>query len=317
MKPNQSAALGLVYVALLAQTGCHQNSTGAPETKKPRLVFVTSGTNSFWQSASAGIEAAARDFNAEFDIVSSSSSILDQWEPDGIAFAPINGAVQLVATGGRACFVGIDHYKSGREAGAIVREWLPHGGKILIISQTPDFMTSQDRRRGLADELAEPMFKLIDVKGRQGILSHLDAAMLICLSSRDVADCMDVLCARDKLGELPVIALEDDERTREALGRGHVSALLMSEPYDYGYQALCVLAGLARGNLSVLPQSGFLDLPLVVLRSETASHIGMPAVHSAYDSTLFPRPNAGDLDRATQAGNLVADRIAGERGAVP
>ena len=91
MKPNQSAALGLVYVALLAQTGCNQNNTGAPETKKPKLVFVTSGTNSFWQSASAGIEAAASDFNAEFEIVSSASSILDQWEPDGIAFAPING----------------------------------------------------------------------------------------------------------------------------------------------------------------------------------------------------------------------------------
>ena len=102
MKPNQSAALGLVYVALLAQTGCNQNNTGAPETKKPKLVFVTSGTNSFWQSASAGIEAAASDFNAEFEIVSSASSILDQWEPDGIAFAPINGAVQLVASGGRA-----------------------------------------------------------------------------------------------------------------------------------------------------------------------------------------------------------------------
>jgi hypothetical protein len=160
------------------------------------------------------------------------------------------------------------------------------------------------------------MFALIDVKGKPGILTHLDAAMLICLSSRDVADCLDVLCARDKLGEFPVIALDDDERIRDALGVGHVQAVVVSEPYQYGYQALRVLAGLARGDVSVLPRSGFLGLPLVVLRSETASHIGIPALHSTYDSTLFPPPNAGDLDRATQAGNLAADRVAGERGAL-
>src|SRR6185436_4599988 len=140
MKPNQSAALGLVSVALLAQTGCNPNQAGAPDTKKPRLVFVTSGTNSFWQNASDGMEAAAKDFRAEFEIVSSSSSILDQWEPDGIAFAPIHGAVQLVASGGRACFVGVDHNQTGRRAGALVKEMLPAGGKIVIISQTPDFV---------------------------------------------------------------------------------------------------------------------------------------------------------------------------------
>ena len=310
MKPNQSAALGLVYVALLAQTGCKPSQPGAPEAKKPILVFVTSGTNSFWQSASNGIKAAADDFKAEFDIVSSSSSILDQWEPDGIAFAPINGAVQLVASGGRACFVGVDHYQSGRKVAVLIKELFPTGGKILIISQTPDFVTVQERRRGIADELVEPMYLITEVKGRPAVLQHLDASLVLCITSRDVVECMDVLCARDKLGCIPVIALEDDERVREELALGHVSAVVFSEPYQYGYHAVRVLAALARGDVSVLPRSGFLDLPLVVLRSETASHIGGPGLHSAYDSTLFPASDAGDLDGATEAGNLAEDRVA-------
>ena len=148
MKTNQSVVLGLASMALVAQTGCLQNNGRAPESKKPKLVFITSGTNSFWQDATPGIEAAARDFKAQFEVVISSSSILEDGESDGIAFTPINGAAQLVSSGGRVCFLGVDHYRAGCKAGALVRETAPQGGKIVIFSQTPDFTLSQERRRG-------------------------------------------------------------------------------------------------------------------------------------------------------------------------
>ena len=316
MKTNQSVTLGLACVALTAQTGCLQTNGGAPESKKPRLVFITSGTNSFWQDATPGIEAAARDFKAEFELVTSSTSILDQEETDGIAFTPIHGTAQLVASSGRACFVGVDHYKAGRKAGELIKEAAPDGGKIVIFSQVPDFMMSQERRHGLADELSEPRFFIIDVNLKQGIAAHLDAAIIVGLSGRDMAACLETLCARDKLGQIKLIAFDEDPATREALATGDVYGAVVAQAYEYGYQAVRVLAALTRGDLSVLPRSGFLDLPLVVLGRETASHVAAPDLHSAHDSTLFPRADAGDLDRATQAGDLAADRTAGVRSAV-
>jgi ABC-type sugar transport system substrate-binding protein len=306
MKANQSAVLGLAYVALVAQTGCIQNNSGAPELNKPRLVFITSGTNSFWQDATSGIEAGAIDFKADFEILTNSPDAVDQ-DADGIAFAPLYGVVQLVGLRGRACFLGLDQYKAGRKAASLARELLADRGKLIIICQRPDSITLQERRQGIADELPEPNFMVIDATGKHGIIQHPDAAVIIALSARDLGACLDALCAIDKLGQVKLIALEEDALTRDALATGHIHGIITAQPYQYGYHAVRVLAGLARGDLSVLPKSGFLDLPLVVLDSETASHTANPGIQSFHDSTLFPRANAGDLDRAAQAGNLAAD----------
>lgn len=309
MKINRPV-LGVACVALLTQAGC-LNQAGAPESKTAKLVFITSGTNLFWQEASAGMEAAARDFNAEFEVVSSSSSAPGDEDWDGIAFTPINGAAQLVASGGRICFVGVDHYKAGRKAGALVKEAAPSGCKIVIFSQTPDFVLAQERHRGIADELPEARFVIMDVNSKSALLQHLDAAVVIALSGRDVAVCAETLCARDRLDQVKLFGFEDGATTRELLAAGHVYSVVAAEAYQYGYHAVRVLAGLTRGDMSVLPRSGFLDLPLVVMGRETASHTAEPDLHWLYDSTLFPRADAGNLDRATQAGNLAADRTAG------
>ena len=313
MKTNQSVTLGLAYMALVAHTGCLPHKP-APESKKPKLVFLTSGTNAFWRDAEAGILTAARDFMADFELVTSSSGVLDDNDSDGIAFAPINGAAQLVTASGRVCFLGVDHYKAGLKAGALAKEACPCGGKIIIFSQTPDFTLSQERRRGITDELAQPHFFIVDVDARQALLPHLDAAIIIPLSTRDIAVCVELLCARDKFGDIKLIAFDEDAATRQWLAAGHLHSVVTAQPYEYGYHAVRVLAGLTRGDLSVLPRSRFLDLPLVVLERETASHIVAPDLHSLHDSTLFPRADAGDLDRATEAGNLAADRTSGGRG---
>src|SRR5688572_32113113 len=130
MKMNRSTALGVVYVALLAQTGCERADVGAPEPPKPRLVFITEGTGSFWQLAVAGIEAAAKNFQVEFELLHAAQS-----DADGIAHRPSNGIVQL-ATYSSACFIGVDHDKAGRKAAQLIKEAVPAGGKIFIFSET-------------------------------------------------------------------------------------------------------------------------------------------------------------------------------------
>ncbi len=305
MKANQSVTLGLAYVTLVAQTGCLENSGRAPESRKPKLVFITSGTNSFWQDAEPGIEAAARDFKAHFELITNSSTSLAEDESDGIAFSPINGAAQLITPGGRICFVGVDHYKAGRKAGLLIKEVAPEGGTILIISQTPDFAMSQERRRGIAHELATPNYLMMDTMSVIG--PHIDGTVIVALSLRDAAVCLKELCARDKLSEVKLITFDNDATICEALSSGSIYATITAQPYQYGYHAVRVLAGLSRGDVSVLPRGAFLDLPLVVLGRETASHTAARNLHSAHDSTLFPRADAGNLDRAAEAGNLAAD----------
>lgn len=275
MKTNHPAALGLVYVALLAQTSCDQPDTVAPEPKKPRLVFITTGSDSFWQAATPGIEAAARDFKAEFELVVDSSNALDKHDADGLAFSPINGAVQLVPATGRTCFLGVDQYKAGRKAGALIAEILPLGGKIIIIY---DRLDSDDRRQGVVDALSDPHFVLVEGRPNDAVAQHRDAACILVLSSRHLSGCLEALCIHDKLGALKIVAFDEDDRTIECLATGTVHAVISQQLYQYGYHSVRVLAGLARGDLSVLPRNGFLEIPTVVLRSETTSHTAARAL---------------------------------------
>jgi ribose transport system substrate-binding protein len=275
MKTKHPAALGLVYVALMAQTGCDPPDTIAPEPKKPRLVFITTGTDSFWQATTAGIEAAARDFKVEFELVADSSNALDQHEADGLAFSPINGAVQLVPARGRTCFLGIDQYKAGRKAGASIGEMLPLGGKVIIIY---DRLDSEERRQGALDELSDSRFVLVDSRSKDAIAQHTDAAYILVLSARHLPGCLEALCIQDKLGVIKIVAFDEDDKAIECLATGSVHAVISQQLYQYGYHSVRVLAGLARGDLSVLPKNGFLEIPTVVLRNETASHTAARAL---------------------------------------
>ena len=261
MKTNHSAALGLAYVALLAHTGCERASVSAPEPKKPKLVFITSGEASFWELAVPGIEAAAKDFRAEFELLPAPI------DADGIAYSPTNGAVQLAAAGS-GCLLGMDHYKAGRKAGSLIKEALPRGGKILIFHEI-DELQAQERQHGILDELADqPPGKFVFVE-EQGEL----------VVAHDLTRCLDALCAADQLGQVKVIGFGENERALEALAARHVYALVTHQPYQYGYHAVRVLAGLARGDVSVLPRGGFLEIPPVVRRVETTSHTAARRVH--------------------------------------
>lgn len=260
MKPNHSAALGLVSAALLAQTGCHQANVSAPEPKKPKLVFITSGADSFWQLAMAGIEAAARDFQAEFELLSA------RGDADGVAYPPTNATVHLMTAHGQSCVLGVDHYKAGRKAGTLAKELLPPDGKIFIFAAHPESPESAERRRGIVDELADTA-NFVFVPGQ--------ASIIIALS----ADDLSALCTADELGRTKVIAFGETESALEALAAGQVHALITHQPYQYGYHAVRVLAALARGDNSVLPRSGFLEMPLAVRRLKTSSHATARPLH--------------------------------------
>lgn len=258
-------------MALLAQTGCHQPDAGAPEPNQPRLVFITTGTNAFWHRATAGIEAAAKDFKVEFEMLSEATAV-DQTSADGMAFAPIDGAVQLVSSSGGMCFLGIDHYKAGRKAGELVREALPHGGKIIIFGGT-----STERRQGIMDELSDPQFIVVEGSAKHSFPS--EAACVVALAAPDLSACLEALCAADKLGEIKLIGFDADEAALAALAVGDVHGIVTHQPYQYGYHAVRVLAGLARGDKSVLPKSGLLEIPAVVLRPINSSHAAARRLH--------------------------------------
>jgi len=47
-----------------------------------------------------------------------------------------------------------------------------------------------------------------------------------------------------------------------------VHGTIAQQPYEYGYQSVKMLAALARGDRSVLPEGGYVEVPEIIVRKD-------------------------------------------------
>src|SRR3989442_14597854 len=64
----------------------------------------------------------------------------------------------------RVCYIGTDNVAAGRQAGALVKEALPQGGKIMVFVGTLDAANAQQRYQGLKEGLQGTNIQILDVR---------------------------------------------------------------------------------------------------------------------------------------------------------
>ena len=62
-------------------------------------------------------------------------------------------------------------------------------------------------------------------------------------------------------GDVQIVGFDEADQTLQAVTKGTISGTVVQDPSRYGYESIRVLAALARGDHSVLPPRGFLDIP--------------------------------------------------------
>src|SRR3954470_8861157 len=145
MKSSRRIFSSAVRIALLALSGCNKSESPtasggvAKSAKKPRIAYITNGVDPFWNTASAGVKAAAKEFDADAEVMMPAKGLPDQKRfvesllasgIDGIAISPVDAKneVGLIDDACRAtkvithdsdapdskrlCFVGMDNYKA-------------------------------------------------------------------------------------------------------------------------------------------------------------------------------------------------------------
>lgn len=153
-----------------------------PKPDSVKIAFVTNNVSDFWKIAQAGINAAKPDYNAECEFqMPPDGTPADQQRivealmakgTQGMAISPIDPANQkqmldkaaakmAVVTqdsdapdSDRICYIGTNNYKAGREAGKLIKEALPEGGKIMLFVGRLDAQNAAERRQGIIDELS-------------------------------------------------------------------------------------------------------------------------------------------------------------------
>jgi len=198
---------------------------------------------------------------------------------------------------GRLCYVGMDNYKAGRLCGKLVKEALPEGGEIVIFIGRLEQDNARRRRQGVIDELLdrsedgdrydppgevpkEGKYKILDTRtdsfdmskakaNAQDIINvYPNLACMVGLFAYNPPLMLEAVKEADKLGSIKIVAFDEDDATLQAIKDGEMEGTVVQNPFEYGVQSVRILAGLARGDKSVLPEGGFLDIPAQQIRKD-------------------------------------------------
>jgi ribose transport system substrate-binding protein len=308
MNRSTPAAL-LLSLLLTAACGGAGDGAAASEGDKPEIAYVTNGVATFWTIAAAGCRDAAQEFDAECDVRMPTGGIVDQKRAvEDLLTRGIDEACALThvithdsdaPASDRLCYVGMDNYAAGRECGKLVKEALPDGGSVVIFVGRLEQDNAKHRRQGVIDELlgrpadrenydppGQPLegggYTILDTRTDQfdysraksnaedALALYPDLGCMVGLFAYNPPLCLEALEESGRLGQVKLVAFDEDDRTLQGILDGQIHGTVVQQPYRYGYESVRILAALARGDRSVLPEGGFLDVPARVIRRPEA-----------------------------------------------
>jgi ribose transport system substrate-binding protein len=197
----------------------------------------------------------------------------------------------------RLMYIGMDNYDAGRMCGQLVKEALPNGGKVAIFVGRLEQDNAVKRRQGVIDELLDRTRndKRYDDAGKEltggkytilatltdqfdrarakanaedMLSAHSDLGCMVGLFAYNPPMCLEALRSQNKLGQVKVVAFDEQDNTLQAIQDGTCHGTVVQNPYEYGRQSVRVLAALARGDKTVIPENKFMDTPARQIRKD-------------------------------------------------
>ncbi len=72
----------------------------------------------------------------------------------------------------------------------------------------------------------------------------------------------------DKLGEVKIVCFDEEEDTLNGVKDGYIYGTVVQQPFEFGYQAIHLLAEIVRGDMSSIPVSKQIIIPTQVINRE-------------------------------------------------
>jgi ribose transport system substrate-binding protein len=282
-------------------------SSGGGATK--RMAFVTNNASDFWTIARKGTEKAdaeLADVTVEFKIPADGTAaeqkrIVDDLLAkgvDGIAISPVdpNNQTQMIndvakqaivftqdsdaPTSDRAAYVGTDNVAAGRQAGGLIKEALPEGGKIMLFVGKLDARNAQERMQGIKEALQGSNVVIIDtrtddtdrVRAKSNVSDTLvkypDVKALVGLWSYNGPAILNAVKESGKSSQVKIIAFDEEDETLAGVKDGNIYATVVQQPYEFGYQAIKLMAQYAKGDKSAIPAGKQIFVPTLVIKRD-------------------------------------------------
>lgn len=272
-----------------------------------KLAFVTNNAADFWTIARKGCEQADGELanvEVEFKISSDGTAAEQRRIVDdlmakgvsGIAISPVDPSNQtemindlskqiLVITqdsdapaSDRACYLGTDNRAAGRQAGELIKEALPQGGRIMVFVGKMDAENAQARFQGIKEALQGSKVEIIDVRtddtdtvrakanAADTLVKYPDIAALVGLWNYNGPAILNAVKDAGKVGQVKIVCFDEDDATLAGVKEGSIFATVVQQPYEFGYQSVQLMARVLSGDRSVIPGDKLKIIPTLIIK---------------------------------------------------
>jgi ribose transport system substrate-binding protein len=287
-------------------SACRGGPAKAGGSRTLKLAFVTNNSADFWTIARRGVEKAdqeAVDVETEFRVTADGTPgeqkrIIDDLLTkgvDAIAISPVDPENQtalidetakkaLVFTqdsdapkSARTCYIGTDNLAAGRQAGQLIREAIPDGGRIMLFVGKLDARNAQERIQGIKEAIAGSKIEIIDVRtddvddvraksnAADTLVRYPDVKALVGLWSYNGPAILNAVKEANKLGQVRIVAFDEADETLAGIRDGAIYGTVVQQPYEFGYQAIKRMAQALKGDTSFIPANKQIIIPTIVV----------------------------------------------------
>jgi ribose transport system substrate-binding protein len=177
----------------------------------------------------------------------------------------------------RIAYIGSSNTDAGKQAGEIALKALPNGAKCMGFVGLPGADNARERIEGMKEALKGSKIELVDVRGDDIDQTRAKRNVEDTLAAMPDINCMvgfysynspriyEVLKEAGKLGQITVIAFDEDPITLGAVREGSFAGTVVQQPYEWGYQGMKLMAKYLEGDKSVIPADHLIIVPTKII----------------------------------------------------
>lgn len=177
----------------------------------------------------------------------------------------------------RIAYLGSSNTAAGVQAGEIAKNALPDGAQCMGFVGFLDADNAVERIAGFREAVAGTGIELVDVRGDDVDFARARSNVDDVLAANPEIDCMvgfysynppkiyEALQAAGRLGDVTVIAFDEDPITLGAVREGSFAGTVVQDPFEWGYRGMKLMAANLEGKATDIPDDGLMIVPTKVV----------------------------------------------------
>jgi ribose transport system substrate-binding protein len=177
----------------------------------------------------------------------------------------------------RIAYLGSSNTDAGVQAGEMAIKALPNGGKCMGFVGFLGADNAKERIAGFRQAVEGKGIELVDVRGDDVDFARARSNVDDVLAANPEISCMvgfysynspkiyEALQAAGKLGQITVIAFDEDPITLGAVKDGSFAGTVVQQPFEWGYRGMKLMAAYMEGDKSMIPDNKLIIVPTKVI----------------------------------------------------